>query len=276
MGRTAWFPGHMAKGKRVLSDLAGKLDILLEVRDARAPLLTSSPIADALSSICPVAVVLAKRDLADESATGRWLSWFAASGTRCWALDLLKPKMDALRKGLTSYGPSHREVRLAVVGIPNVGKSMLLNALVGKSSASVGGIPGITRGVSWYRGRGILAVDSPGILDPRAGDAVQRGLAWLGSSKSDVIGGYEVVAMDLVEVLRSKGLWSMVERKWGVAAPPGNSAQEILEALGKHFGCLVAGGAVDLGSAGRRFVEAFSTGRLGPVTLEFPGDPPWS
>ena len=272
MGRTVWYPGHMAKGKRKLSELAGKLDIIIEVRDARAPAQTSSPLVGELSSVCPVAVALSKRDLADERATAKWLAHFAASGVKAWALDLLKPRMDQVRRDLAVFGPAHREVRLAVVGIPNVGKSMFLNALVGKSSAQVGGIPGITRGVSWYRGKGILAVDSPGILDPKADDAVQRCLAWLGSSKAEVIGGYENVALDLIKVLRQKNLWGMVEAKWSVGAPAETSDEDVLEALGRRLGCLVSGGAVDLSNAARRFVEAFSTGRLGRVTLEFPGE----
>lgn len=265
----------MAKGKRKLAELAEKLDIILEVRDARAPLVTSSPLADELSRICPVAVVLSKKDLADEKGTDAWISWFGSSGRKAWAVNLLKPRMDHVRKDLAPFGPSHREVRLAVVGIPNVGKSMFLNALVGKSSAPVGGIPGITRGVSWYKGKGFLAVDSPGILDPRSGDSVQRCLAWLGSSKSEVIGGYDLIALDLISVLRRRNLWAMVEEKWGVPAPVELSAEEILETLGRRLGCLVSGGAVDILSAGRKFVEAFSTGRLGPVTLELPGDSPW-
>ena len=260
----------MAKGKRVLSELAGKLDIIIEVRDARAPLQTSSPIVEELSAICPMAIALAKRDLADEKGTTKWLSYFAASGAKAWALDLLKPRMEQIRRDLAPFGPSHREVRLAVVGIPNVGKSMFLNALVGKSSAPVGGIPGITRGVSWYKGKGILAVDSPGILDPKADDSVQRCLAWLGCSKAEVIGGYENIALDLISVLRSKNLWGMVETKWGVTAPADLPAESVLEALGKRLGCLVSGGAVDITGASRRFVEAFSTGRLGRVTLELP------
>jgi ribosome biogenesis GTPase A len=275
LGRTVWYPGHMAKGKRKLAELAEKLDIILEVRDARAPLVTSSPLSEQLSRICPVAVVLSKKDLADEKGTAKWLSWFASSGRKAWAVNLLKPSMDQIRKDLAPFGPSHREVRLAVVGIPNVGKSMFLNALVGKSSAQVGGIPGITRGVSWYKGKGFLAVDSPGILDPRSGDAVQRCLAWLGSSKSEVIGGYDIISLDLISVLRRRGLWAMVEEKWGVPAPEELPGEEILEALGRRLGCLVSGGAVDILSAGRKFVEAFSTGRLGPVTLELPGDSPW-
>lgn len=276
MGRTVWFPGHMARGKRKLSELAGKLDVIIEVRDARAPLLTSSPIVEDLSRVCPVAVALAKKDLARESGTARWLSHFSASGKKAWALDLLRPRMEAVRKDLLAFGPRHREVRLAVVGIPNVGKSMLLNALIGKSSAAVGGIPGITRGVSWYTGKGLLVVDTPGILDPHSGEAVQKCLAWLGSSKADVIGGYDVVALDLISLLLRKGLWGMVEEKWGIPLPcEEDSSEGVLEAVGRRLGCLVSGGAVDLRGAARRFVEAFSTGRLGPVTLEEPGDLPW-
>lgn len=265
----------MAKGKRKLSELAGKLDIILEVRDARAPLVTSSPLTEEFSRICPVGIVLSKKDLADEKSTAKWISWFGVAGKKAWAVNLLKPHMEQVRKDLAPFGPSHREVRLAVVGIPNVGKSMFLNALVGKASARVGGIPGITRGVSWFKGKGFLAVDSPGILDPRSGDSVQRCLAWLGSSKSEVIGGYDVIALDLIAVLRRKGLWGMVENKWSVHVALGASGEEVLETLGRRLGCLVPGGVVDVVSAGRRFVEAFSTGRLGPVTLELPGDAPW-
>ncbi len=109
---------HMAKGKRKLSELAGKLDIIIEVRDARAPAQTSSPLIGELSEICPVAVALSKSDLADEKATSKWLAHFSASGMKAWALDLLKPRMEPVRRDLAPFGPSHREVRLAVVGIP--------------------------------------------------------------------------------------------------------------------------------------------------------------
>lgn len=266
----------MAKGKRKLAELAGKLDIILEVRDARAPRVTSSPVAEELAAICPMAVVLAKEDLADKKSTASWLAWYASKGKKAWAVNLLKPRMNPVRKDLVALAPSHREVRLAVVGIPNVGKSMLLNALVGKSSAPVGGIPGITRGVSWYKGNGMLVVDSPGILDPRSGEGVQRCLAWLGSSRAEVIGGYDVIALDLISVLRRRELWSMVEEKWGVPAPKEARDEEMLEALGRRLGCLVSGGGVDSLLAARRFLEAFSTGRFGPVTLELPGDSPWT
>ncbi len=268
-GRTVWFPGHMAKGTRKLGELAEKLDLILEVRDARAPEVTASPLASPLSKVCPVWKVLTKSDLADRHITAEWLEFFRSGRKRAWAVDLLKGKIDDLRKELEAQAPPHRELRIAVVGIPNVGKSALLNCLVGKKSASVGGIPGVTRGVSWYKGRGFLVVDSPGILDPKSDEHIQKVLAWLGCSKAEVIGGYDAVAYRLVEFLIQKRLWRVVENSWGVQA--GEDPYETLEAIGRRLGCLVPGNRVDLILAGRRFLEAFSSGKLGAVSLERPG-----
>jgi len=269
MARTVWFPGHMAKGTRKLSELSGKLDLLLEVRDARAPEATSSPMVRNLSREILVWTILAKRDLAAEETTKEWLRFFEKRGGKAWALNLLAPKVDTLRRALVSVAPPHREVRLAVVGIPNVGKSLLLNALVGKSLAKVGGIPGITRGVAWYKGSGLLVVDSPGILDPHSGEIAHRKLAWLGCSKADVIGGFDVVAMELITFLKTTGRWKLIFDAWGVPDEE-ESADEALERIGRRLGCLVAGGRVDIEQAGRRLVDAFSRGALGPVSLESP------
>ncbi len=273
MARTVWFPGHMARGTRKLSELAGKLDLLLEVRDARAPESTSSPAVRAFSRELPVWTVLAKRDLAEEEITKEWVRFFERSGGRAWALNLLSPRVDSLRRALLSAAPSHREIRLAVVGIPNVGKSLLLNALVGKSQAQVGGIPGVTRGVAWYRGNGLLIVDSPGILDPHSGEAAHRRLAWLGCSKADVIGGFDVVAADLIAFLKTTHRWKLIFDAWGVADEE-KSPGEALERIGRRLGCLVAGGRVDLEQAGRRLVDAFSRGTLGSVSIEAPDGEP--
>ncbi len=115
---------------------------------------------------------------------------------------------------------------------------MFLNALVGKSSAQVGGIPGITRGVSWYKGKGSWRVDSPGILDPRSGDSVQRCLAWLGSSKSEVIGGYDLIALDLISALRKRSLWAMVEDSGAFPRPWNSPARRSLNPWGEGSGAL--------------------------------------
>lgn len=268
-GRTAWFPGHMAKGTRQLEDISKKLDVIVEVRDARAPELTASPVIKRLAGRKPVWIVMTKKDLADQDVTSQWLSFYKGKGREAWALDLLSRQIGPLRQAFSRCKPSYRELRVAVVGIPNVGKSALLNLLVGKKAAVVGGIPGVTRGVSWYKGGDYLVVDSPGILDPRSGAAVQKALAWLGCSKADVIGGYDTVACSLIDYLQRQNLWHFVEEKWGVPADPGDTVA-VLEGIGRRLGCLVSGGNVDFTLAGRRFLESFSTGKVGRVSLDTP------
>lgn len=270
-GRTVWFPGHMAKGARKLKDLAHKLDLILEVRDARAPEATASPMALPLSRVCPAWKVLTKSDLADPCITAEWLKSYESGGGRAWAVDLLKNRLGGLRKELEARAPSHRELRVAVVGIPNVGKSALLNCLVGKKSASVGAIPGVTKGVSWYKGRGFLVVDSPGILDPKSGERLHKVLAWLGCTRADVIGSCEDLACGLTEFMLDHGLWTLVEETWGVRA--GEDPYDTLEALGRRLGCLLPGNRVDSALAGKRLLDAFSSGRLGALSLERPGSP---
>ncbi|MBP5212752.1 MAG: 50S ribosome-binding GTPase, partial [Pyramidobacter sp.] len=206
-GRTAWFPGHMAKGTRQLEDLSKKLDVIVEVRDARAPELTASPVVKRLAGRKPVWIVLTKKDLADPGATSQWINYYKDRHREIWALDLLSRQIAPLRQAFSRCKPDYRELRVAVIGIPNVGKSALLNLLVGKKAAVVGGIPGVTRGVSWYKGGDFLVVDSPGILDPRSGAAVQKALAWLGCSKADVSGGWDTVACALIDYLQRPGVW---------------------------------------------------------------------
>ncbi|MCR4819420.1 MAG: 50S ribosome-binding GTPase [Fretibacterium sp.] len=260
----------MARGGRKLAELVDKLDLIIEVRDARAPFSTSAPLVASFSRLRPVLRVLSKRDLASPECTKTWLDEL---GPGSWAVDLRrKDGLVPLRRVLLERKPAHRELRLAVMGIPNVGKSMLLNALVGKSQAHVGGIPGVTRSVSWYRNEGLLVVDSPGILDPHAEPGVHQILSWLGCARAEVVGGFEPAALSFIRFLRARALFAVVMKKWELEEqdePP----ETTLERVGRRLGCLMTGGAVNTELAARRLLDTFSSGKLGPVTLEMPGDP---
>lgn len=276
MGRTVWYPGHMAKGRRQLEGAALALDLMIEVRDARAPRLTASPALTTMPASLEIWTVLAKADLADPSATDEWMAHLSSAGRRAWALDLRSGLPASFKKALASARPkssggkTYREVRTAVAGVPNVGKSTLLNRIVGRKAASVGGVPGVTKGVAWYRGSGVLVADSPGILDPHDDARAHRMLSWLSSTKGQVIGSWEALASECLDHMQRRGIAHIIEGAWGVDAssPP----HEAVERIGRRLGRVVQGGAVDMESAGRALIDALASGRLGRVTLERPSD----
>ena len=272
MARTVWYPGHMAKGKRQLEALANNIDLIIEVRDARAPNLSSSPLLNIFKSKIQIIVVLSKADLAEEAVTRQWCEYFKSQNLLAWPLDLRKGNMGKIKKTLFDKKPAFRDLRMAIVGIPNVGKSILINQLVGRKAAAVGGIPGITKGVSWFKGQGFLLVDSPGILDPHSDARAHRLLSWIGSSKGQVIGNWEEHAKECMSFMIKKDLWIGVETAWDVK--PEGTTSDILENVGRRLGKLLPGGIVDRESSGKTFIEAFSTGKLGRLSLEKPGDSP--
>jgi ribosome biogenesis GTPase A len=268
----------MAKGRRQIEALPNMLDLLLEVRDARAPRLTASPLLDDLPVSLRVWTVLSKSDLADPEATAEWTRHFKDDGRFSWALDLRKGLPAALKKAVSDMRPSsssmtaYREVRLAVVGIPNVGKSTLLNRLVGRRAATVGGVPGVTKGVSWFKGQGCLIADSPGILDPRADARAHRMLSWIASTRGHVIGSWARHACECVEFLQRRGLTSGVESAWGLEM--GGKPEDVIARVGGRLGRLLPGGTVDMESSGKALIDALSAGKLGRLSLERPGSPP--
>lgn len=259
----------MARGTRKLYELISKLDVIVEVRDARAPSSTSSPLIHAMAKIKPVIHVLSRKDLADSYKLKLWLNELKNT----YAADLRKKDgITDIKKAVMKFRPSHREVRLAIVGIPNVGKSLLLNALIGKTGAAVGNIPGITKSVNWYKNGGMLIVDSPGILDPHAEEGAHLILSWLGCAKAEILGGFENAAISFLKFLNTKKLYSFIPVEYDSekCEPPAIT----LERIGRKYGCLISGGRVNLELAGQKFIEAFSSGRLGTVCLELPNEEP--
>jgi ribosome biogenesis GTPase A len=271
----------MAKGKRQLDALSSALDLLLEVRDARAPRLTASPVIDQFPRSLPIWTVLSKSDLADPNITAEWERYFKERGHVAWTADLKKGAPKALKKAIAGMRPSssakmvYREARIAVVGTPNVGKSMLLNGLVGRKAAVVGGVPGVTKGVAWFKGEGCIVADSPGILDPRSDARSHRMLSWISSTRAQVIGSWAGHACECVTFLQRHGLISGMADAWGIDT--GGNPADVVEGVGRRLGRLLPGGIVDAESAGRAIIDALATGKLGRLSLERPGDsPPWS
>ncbi|MDR3279720.1 MAG: 50S ribosome-binding GTPase [Synergistaceae bacterium] len=256
------------------------LDLVLEVRDARAPLLTMSPVAAGFPDSTAVWVILSKADLADPDVTSEWIRHFKERGRSAWALDLRHNLPEGLKKAISALAPSsssksvYREARVAVVGTPNVGKSMFLNRLVGRHAAVVGGVPGVTKGVSWFKCPGCLVADSPGILDPHSDARVHRMMSWISSTKGQIIGSWDDLARECIEFLQNRGMNRVISGAWGIETS--GTSNEVLERLGHRLGKLMPGGGVDLEASGRAFIGALSDGRLGRVSLERPGKPVFS
>jgi ribosome biogenesis GTPase A len=260
-----------------LLELRDVLDLILEVRDARAPMLTMSPISDNFPKSLAVWYILSKADLADADTTSKWVAFFKGRGRFVWALDLRREIPLSLKKSIASIAPSskekrnYREVRVAVAGTPNVGKSTLLNRLVGRRAAVVGGVPGVTKGLAWFKGPGCIVADSPGILDPRSDASVHRMLSWIASSKGEVIGAWDEMACECIDFMKAKGLLGALSNTWNIDADC--AARDLLERVGRRLGKLRPGGEVDFEASGRAFIDAVSSGRLGRFSLESPSSP---
>jgi len=269
-----WYPGHMRKARRTIREHLRACDVVLEVLDARIPYTSRNPDLNALLGSKPRVVVLNKEDLADRVATSRWVRILEAGGhpaVPVCALDGtgIGELVRKVRRVLEVAGSvaAGRTPRAMVVGIPNVGKSALINALTGRRVAATGRRPGITRGKQWIRvGPYFELLDTPGILWPRLGDAeVGFKLAAVGAVKEEVLPVREA-ALWLVEWLRRYHPVSL-EARYGAAHLSG---AEMLQHVAHRRGFLLPGGRPDEDRAARAVLKDFREGHLGLVTLDLP------
>lgn len=280
---TGWYPGHMLKAGREMRSRLDLVDVVVELLDARLPQTSRNPALEVICGEKPRLLVFNKRDLADPEATRRWEDYFRKAGIPALFVDgrtgagvnrllpLVKEVWEAERKRRGTTRPFLREIRMMVAGLPNVGKSTVVNRLAERHRAAVGPKPGVTRGVQWIQLQGGMEMlDTPGVFWPkleRKQDELLLGLA--GCIKDDVIGEdllVEYLFHRLVHAERGVN-WEL----YGIAATPAGAA-EFLDAVAGRRGFLLPGGRPDRQQAAVATLNDYRAGRLCRFTFDAPPD----
>jgi len=283
MKQIQWFPGHMAKTRRLIAANLKLVDAVVEIVDARTPLSSRNPEMDRLTAGKPRLVLLNKSDLADDRATQLWINFFRSSGAEALAVDCksgkgLKNVLPTIRTKVLAElmekrersGMSGAAVRLMIVGIPNVGKSSLINKLAGGKRAKVEDRPGVTRTKQWVKLEGnVELLDMPGVLWPKFEDqeAAIR-LAFTGAISDDIL-DIETLAMKLLKYLSEEYPHSLKER-YKIELDENDAGIDLLEKVGKKRGMMISGGEINTERAAITVIDEFRSGKLGRITLELP------
>ena len=278
-----WYPGHMTKTHRQIEADLKQVDAVCEIVDARIPISSRNPDIDSICGNKPRIVILNRMDLADSAATKRWVSYFkdrgmAAVPTDCKTKRGINEFLPAVRSLLRekierdAAKGMKRAIRVMVVGIPNVGKSTLINQISGRKGAKAENRPGVTRGKQWVTVEGgLLLLDTPGILWPKFDDPnVGMALAFTGAVKEDVI-DLEELACRLMELLYKRYPQAVKER-YGIDLPADAPGYEMLEAAGKKRGFLLSRGEINTERMAKVLVDEYRSGKLGRFTFEVPED----
>ena len=276
-----WYPGHMTKTRRQIEADLKQVDAVCEIVDARIPISSRNPDIDAICGNKPRVIVLNRMDLADPNATKQWATYFKNKGMTVVMTDCKS------RKGIADFAPAvrnackekierdkargmNRAVRLMVVGIPNVGKSTLINQVSGRKGAKAENRPGVTRGKQWVTvDTGLLLLDTPGILWPKFEDPeVGMMLAYTGAVKEGVI-DVEELACFLIKLLWKRYPDSIRER-YGVELEEDMMGYDMLQVIGKKRGYLLARGEINTERTAKVLIDEYRAGKLGTFTLEWP------
>ena len=279
-----WFPGHMAKAQRMISENMRLVDIVCEIVDARIPRSSRNPDVVRLRRDKPHMVILNRTDQADPEQTKRWREWFKSEGLAVLETDSRSGRgvsgfAEAARTVLAeqierwqSKGQWGRPVRAMVLGIPNVGKSAFINKVAGRKAAIAADRPGVTRGKQWISVEGgVELLDTPGILAPRF-DRAETGefLAFCGAVRDEIL-DLETLAANLM--LRLSKLYpGRLEERYGLTAEGAENGFELLERAAQKRGFLLGRGEFDTERMARALLDEFRGGKLGRITLERPDD----
>ncbi len=278
-----WFPGHMAKTRRLISENLKLVDVVIELLDARLPLSSRNPEIDNIVGKRPRILVLNKADMADPAATEAWLAYFKQKGIYAISLDCktgrgmsaLSPAIDNVLKEKferdKSKGILRHSIRMMIVGIPNVGKSSFINRLSSRNAAKTGDRPGVTTAKQWIKIAGRYELlDTPGILWPKFESVdVARRIAYTGGIKDEIM-DIEELAFYLVAYLKETYAQNLAERYKLSADELELEAWDLVNLIGKKRGCVISGGEVDTFRTSALILDEFRSARLGRITLELP------
>lgn len=272
-----WYPGHMKKTRELIQQNLKMVDAVIEVIDARIPVTSRNPIIDELVKGKPRIIVLNKSDLADEDSSRAWTEKFRAEGNKVLAMNCMSGGgvkelfrlLDKMEAEKNRDRTMQKAYRLMIVGVPNVGKSSLINRMTGKKSAQTGDRPGVTKGKQWLKlQNGMQLLDTPGILwpkfeDPKAG----INLAFCGSIKDEIL-DVPTLGMELIGVLAERYPQMLMERYKldEIAETP----LENMENMALKRGCILPGKRIDYERIGKLVLDEFRSAKIGRVTLELP------
>lgn len=285
-----WFPGHMAKARRQIEEKLKLIDLVIELLDARIPVSSRNPMIDAILRGKPRLVVMNKADLADPEVTERWVRAFADRGLEALPIDAasgdkVRELVDRSWRIMAEWaerqaakGVRPRAVRALIVGIPNVGKSTLINRLAGRKIAAVGDRPGITKSQQWIKvGNEMELLDTPGILWPKFEDEeVGLKLAATGAIREDILAVEEVAFYALKYMLRHYAPAVRERFRLSSDLPEGEALDDpeavvsVMEDIGRKRGCLAGGGRVDLVKASGIILREMRSGQIARISLERP------
>lgn len=270
-----WYPGHMKKTRELIQENLKAVDLVIEIIDSRIPLSSRNPIIDELVGNKRRIIVLGKSDLADEKASAIWREHFEKQGNRAISLNLqsgenikqllkLLEQEEAKRNEVKSF---KRPLRMMIVGVPNVGKSSLINRLIGKRSTKTGDRPGVTKGKQWVTlSNGMQLLDTPGILWPKFEDpSVGLALAFCGSIKDDIL-GVQDLAFELIKLLEREYPQNLMDRY--KLDSISEETIENMDAIAMKRGFILSGKRIDYERTGRTVLDEFRGGKLGRITLE--------
>ena len=287
-----WYPGHMTKARRAMTEDMKLIDLVIEILDSRIPYSSRNPDIDTLAAGKARIIVLNKADLADPAVNEQWKRYFESMGMHVISGDArdkgmirqMQPLIEkACEKKIArdrARGILNRPVRAMVCGIPNAGKSTLINSMAGRASAKTGNKPGVTRGKQWIRLKGrVELLDTPGLLWPKFEDqTVGMHLAMVGSIRDEIIES-EKLAAELLELME-RLYPGYVNERYGIGTGPDNAQDtgrdvsdkymDLLALIAVKTGCLMKGSQPDVGRCARRVLDDFRKGKSGKISLEIP------